>query len=92
MTKDSRTSRLDCSGRRGSGSICRLLSGCQLTMTDGTLSQALPESGCLVTIDRDERAVSMARRFWEEAGVSVKVWPPCTLSAPSALYYQSGLI
>lgn len=34
---------------------------------------ALPESGCLVACERDEKALQVARRFYEQAGVLHKV-------------------
>ncbi len=35
--------------------------------------QALPEDGKLYALDKDERSMSVARRYWEKAGVKHKV-------------------
>lgn len=35
--------------------------------------QALPPDGKLVALERDEKALRVARRYWEKAGVTHKV-------------------
>ena len=35
--------------------------------------QALPEDGMLVACDRDPRALELARKYWQRAGVAHKV-------------------
>lgn len=36
-------------------------------------SQALPEDGKLIALDKDERSMAVARKYWDKAGVRHKV-------------------
>lgn len=57
------------------------MSGAKLVLEVGTfrglsaafLARALPEDGRLITIDRGEKDIAIAKRYWEELGLSSRI-------------------